>query len=77
MRQRLAVQDLPFELVHIEGTKMPADYLSRERTDENDASAHDLRDMELSDTLEEYLVQCVRETKRRLRRIETNVPVED
>ena len=39
MRQKLAVQDLPIELVH---KKMPADILSRERNDENDASAADL-----------------------------------
>ena len=32
MRQKLAVQDLPIELVHIDGKKMPADFLSRERT---------------------------------------------
>ena len=62
MRQKLAVQDLPIELVHIDGKKMPADFLSRERNDENDASADDLRDMEVSDALEDYLVQCVRES---------------
>ena len=62
MRQKLAVQDLPIELVHIDDKKMPADFLSRERNDENDASADDLRDMEVSDALEDYLVQCVRES---------------
>ena len=62
MRQKLAVQDLPIELVHIDGKKMPADFLSRERNDENDTSVDDLRDMEVSDALEDYLVQCVRES---------------
>ena len=45
---------------------MPADFLSRERNDENDASADDLRDMEVSDALEDYLVQCVRESYEKL-----------
>ena len=58
----LAVQDLPIELVHIDNKKMPADFLSGERNDKNYASAADLRDMEVSDALEHYLVHCVQES---------------
>ena len=58
-RQRLACQDLPIELVHLDGKDMPADFLSRERTEENDASAHDIDDMNWSDQLEAHLVQMI------------------
>ena len=58
-RQRLACQDLPIELVHLDGKNMPADFLSRERTEENDASAEDINDMDCSDQLEAHLVRMV------------------
>ena len=60
-RQVLAVQDIPLVLVHIEGKKNPSDFLSRERNFENDATAADLNDMEISDALETHLVKTITE----------------
>ena len=60
-RQVLAVQDIPLVLVHIEGKKNPSDFLSRERNVENDATAADLNDMEISDALENHLVKAITE----------------
>ena len=48
-------------LVHIEGKNNPADFLSRERNVDNDASASDLQDMEVSDSLDSYLIKVIRE----------------
>ena len=39
LRLKFPVQDLPIELIHIDGKKMPADFLSREKSDKHDASA--------------------------------------
>ena len=60
-RQILAVQDIPMVLVHIEGKNNPANFLSRERNVDNDASASDLQDMEVSDSLDSYLIKVIRE----------------
>ena len=58
-RQRLATQDIRMKLIHLEGSKNPSDWLSRARTEENDASAEDLEDMDVSDELDDYLVKSV------------------
>ena len=60
----MANQDIPIEMMHIDGKKNPSDFLSRERSEENDANSHDLADMDLSDALDSYLVQVVQEYER-------------
>ena len=57
----MANQDIPIEMMHIDGKKNPSDFLSRERSEENDANSHDLADMDLSDALDSYLVQVIQE----------------
>ena len=47
------------ELIFLEGKNHPADYGSRARSRENDATADDTSDMELSDELDIYLVKIV------------------
>ena len=60
-RQRLACQDIPMQLIHLPGAKNPADWASRARTAENDATADDLADMDVSDALDHYLVKTIHE----------------
>ena len=48
------------KLIFLEGKNHPADYGSRARSIQNDANAEDIKDMELSDELDIYLVKQVR-----------------
>ena len=57
----MAIQDIPIEMMHIDGKKNPSDFLSRERSEENDSRSHDLADMDISDALDSYLVQVIHE----------------
>ena len=59
-RQRLATQDIPMKLIFLEGKRHPADYGSRARSKENDETAEDIQDMDISDELDCYLVKQVR-----------------
>ena len=57
--------------MHIEGKKNPSDFLSRERSEANDATSDDLADMELSDLVKaiqeyEYLIRIKLSTIREL-----------
>ena len=56
-RQRLASQDIPMELIFLDGKRHPADYGSRARSKENDKSADDIQD--ISNELDIYLVKQV------------------
>ena len=58
--QRLATQDIPMKLIFFEGKNRPADYESRTRSRENDATADEISNMELSDELDIYPVKQVR-----------------
>ena len=55
----MAIQDIPIEMMHIDGKKNPSDFLSRERSEENDSRSHDHADMDISDALDSYLVQVI------------------
>ena len=59
-RQRLATQDIPMQLIHLEGRNHPADYGSRQRIKENDLSAENIQDMEVSDEIDIYLVKQIK-----------------
>ena len=58
-RQRLATQDIPMELIHLPGAKNPADWASRSRCEEDDDSHEDLKDMDISDALDDHLVKQI------------------
>ena len=58
-RQRLATQDIPMHLIHIDGSKMPSDWLSRSRHEEEEDSQEDLEDMDVSDELDMHLVKQI------------------
>ena len=57
-RMRLATQDIPIKLLHIDGKKMPADFASR-NIDESNQEDQDVDDMDISDDLDAYLVKAV------------------
>ena len=56
----MATQDIPMKLIHLEGRNHPADYGSRQRIKENDLSAEDIQDMEVSDEIDIYLVNVAK-----------------
>ena len=74
-RQRLATQDIPMEVIHLPGSKNPADFGSRARSGENDANVDDLEDMECSDELDMYLVRQIHAIDKSINDKNKNEPI--
>ena len=49
--------------MHVEDKKNPSNFLSRERSEVNNAIADDMANMEICDSLDAYLVKAIQEYK--------------
>ena len=57
----MAIQNIPIEMMHIDRKKNPSNFLSLERSEEDNAKWQDLADIDISNALDSYFVKVIHE----------------